>query len=256
VVICLISLSGCVTEKDLKKPLQKYLSEKYSFNGHFDFLTWDNNWFEGINHQTAIEIRKPYHATAYIMIERDTYKVDEEKSDNVFFELFKGAYIEQHPDVIKQTEQLMAKYDLMTKSADEYDKMKGNYYYYLNVRMNEKQEKVLTDIFKRTQTIDTINSLRFMTDILTEDSYTYQGVINFNFYFNTYKQTKEVPQAEEILIDFEQSHVLTEGLYCISVHTIEASEQGTSQGVDPRNSNVRFRVDKQGIFQDISVSKG
>ncbi|MHA6530730.1 hypothetical protein [Paenibacillus sp. BAC0078] len=249
IVISLISLSGCVTEKDLKTPVRIYLHEKYGLNEKFEFLTWDNNWFEGIEHQTAIEIQKPYHATAFIAIERDIYKIKEEESDNVFFELYKGAYIEQHPDVIKVAEQLINKYDLMKKSEHEYDKMKGNFYYYLNVKMNPKQEDELVEVFRRTQNIDTISSLPKLTNSLEKEGHGYPGVINLNFDFNTYKQTKDVPQAKDILRDFEKSHVLTAGLYSISVQTIEVHDQGYSQGIDSRNSMVLFRVDRNGIFE-------
>ncbi|MEK5026783.1 hypothetical protein [Paenibacillus sp. FSL M7-1046] len=254
-VISVISLSGCesVKEADLKKPVENYLDERYGFKEPFKFLTWDDNWFEGIDHQTAIEIGKPYHATAYIMLERDTYKIAEERSDNVFFELYKGAYIEQHPEVMKVTEQLIDKYDLMKKSASEYDKMKGNYYYYLNVNLNTKQADKLIDTFSQTQKIDTLNSLPDMSDPLSKEGNRYRGVINFNFDFNIYKQDKDVPQAEDIANDFEKSHVLTEGLYCISVHTIEVHDKGVSQGMDPRNNNVRFKVDRNGEFKNISV---
>ena len=47
--------------------------------------------------------------------------------------------------------------------------------------------------------------------------------------------------------------MLTEGLYCIAVNTMESSPNSVEYGIDPRNSNVRFRADAKGAFRDINV---
>ncbi|MBS4174301.1 hypothetical protein [Bacillus sp. FJAT-49736] len=250
----LILLSGCVTEKDLKVPLSRYLSEHYQIKQkEFRFLTWDNNWLEGIDHQTAIEIKEPYHTTAFITILRDSYKIDNANSDDVYMELFKGAYIKQHPEVISALNQVIAKNSLMKKSPTEYDVAKGNFYYFLNIRIDEQQEEKLMDEFKQTPLIDTITLLPTLKNSEKKEEKRFRGVVNFNFYYNTYKHSKRIPRAESILNDFKKNRVLQEGLYCITVNTMNSSPKSIEYGLDPRNSNVRFRVDSKGKIQDVDV---
>lgn len=38
------------------------------------------------------------------MIERDTLKILKDDSDDIYLEQFKGAYIEQHPEVVQVME--------------------------------------------------------------------------------------------------------------------------------------------------------
>ena len=41
------------------------------------------------------------------MIERNTLKILKDESDDIYFEQFKGAYIEQHPEVIQVMKQII-----------------------------------------------------------------------------------------------------------------------------------------------------
>ena len=51
------------------------------------------------------------------MIERDTLAINEMDSDDIFLEIFKGAYVEQHKDVVKQANKVIKKYSLPGKIA-------------------------------------------------------------------------------------------------------------------------------------------
>lgn len=78
--------------------------------------------------------------------------------------------------------------------------------------------------------------------------------MNITYLYNTYNNHIEVPNAQSIVDDFEKSHVLTEGIYNIAIHTIEASNDEISQSYDDaRNTNVIFRVNKSGDFQNIHL---
>ncbi|SCC55590.1 Uncharacterized protein BC05F1_04486 [Bacillus wiedmannii] len=95
-------LSGCYFPKDqLNQPIQEYLKTNYGIQDEFSVIRTDNNWLNGIDHQTYIEIKKPYRAYPFLMIERDTLKILEDDSDDIYLEQFTGAYIEQHPEVVQ-----------------------------------------------------------------------------------------------------------------------------------------------------------
>lgn len=255
-IITLISLTSCVTKNDLKEPVGKYLSKNYGIKDDFTILSTDDNWFEGIAHQTYIKINKPYDTTAYLVIERDSFAIDESSSDDLFMELFKGAYVKQHPEVLRELKEVINKHHLMSKSPNDYDEGKENFYYYIRANIDKQQRNELVKDFKKKQTIDTTKLLKELkvTNKMTAGD-KYRGIINFIFYYNTYKNDKEVPQAQSILQDLEKSHVLTEGTYSIGVQTIHATADSISQGVDPQNSHIRFKVDSTGAFHDIEVKE-
>lgn len=99
-------LSGCYFSKDkLNQPIQEYLKTNYGIQEEFSVIQTDNNWFGGIGHQTYVEMKKPYRAYPFLMIERDTLKILKDDSDDIYLEQFKGAYIEQHPEVVQVIEQ-------------------------------------------------------------------------------------------------------------------------------------------------------
>ncbi len=76
-----------------------------------------------------------------------------------------------------------------------------------------------------------------------------------NYYYNTYKNSETVPNAQSIMDDFEKSHVLTEGIYKIAVVTMYSSPNETTiGGTDSRNNNVMFTVDKQGKFEILKTT--
>ena len=49
------------------------------------------------------------------MIERDTLAINEIDSDDIFLEIFKGAYVEQNKDVVNQVNKMIKKYSLTGK---------------------------------------------------------------------------------------------------------------------------------------------
>ena len=251
----LIVSAGCVKESDLKKPIQQYISQEYGLNEDFKFLTWDDNWLEGIDHQTAIELKKPYHTTVFISLARDTFEIIDENSDDVYEELFKGAYIKQHPMVMSELNHLVKTFNFLKKSPDEYDKTKGNFFYFLNTNIATDQETKLVKQFKAVHSIDTaklIPSLKPNPDSGSQ-FWSLSGVINFDFYFNTKSEDDAVPKAQDVLEEIKKSNVLTEGLYCIEVVTVRSEDGLISIGVDSRNSGVQFRVDANGEIKDIKV---
>ncbi|NHM33705.1 hypothetical protein [Neobacillus terrae] len=138
----------------------------------------------------------------------------------------------------------------MKNSPTEYDFAKNNFYYYLTVRIDKKQENELVENFILKQSIDTNKLLPNLTINKETKDMGNRGVINFSYYYNTYKQSKKVPRAEDILKEFENSKVLTQGIYCIAVQTMYASDEKIEYGIDSRNSNIRFRVDSKGVFRD------
>lgn len=253
-IIVVVLLSACFSEKDLEQPVKDYLSKEYGIKEDIKILSTDNNWLEGIDHQTFVEIEKPYLTKVYLMIERDTLAINEIDSDDIFLEIFKGAYVEQHKDVVNQANKVIKKYSLMEKSPDEYDMGKQNFYYFLNFNMQEEQEKDLIEQFKTTQTLNTEEILPSLKMNESSRNVNYLGVVNFIFLFNTYNNKAEIPKAQNIVAEFEKSHVLTEGIYNIAVNTIEASDDSISLSYyDDRNTNVLFSVDQLGryVIRDI-----
>lgn len=96
----ILILSGCFSsfsKDDLNQPIQEYLKTNYGIQDEFSVIRTDNNWFNGIDHHTYVEMKKPYRTYPYLTIERDTLKILEDHSDDIYLEQFKGAYIEQHP---------------------------------------------------------------------------------------------------------------------------------------------------------------
>ncbi|PGW30407.1 hypothetical protein COE04_29135 [Bacillus cereus] len=253
--ISLFLLSGCFTETKLEKPIGDYLSESYGIdNGNFKILSADNNWFEGIDHQTYMEIKKPYHTFAYLIVDRNSHEIDKNSGDDVFLEIFKGAYVEQHRDVLKQSDKMIKKYNLLSESPHDYDKGKQNFYYYLHMNIDEQQEKELIENFKRDQKINTDDIMKTLKVSKSRDNTIDIGVINFIYYYNTYKNSETVPNAQSIMEDFEKSHVLTEGIYNIAVQTIYSSPDTIEEGMDSRDNNVMFTVDKQGKFEILKTT--
>ncbi|MFE7378385.1 hypothetical protein ACFU6E_27915 [Bacillus cereus] len=108
-------LSGCFSsfsQDDLNQPIQEYLKTNYGIQDEFSVIRTDNT-FNGIGHQTYVEIKKPYRAYPFLMIEKYTFKILEDESDDIYFQQFKGAYIEQHPEVVQVMKQIIKKYGLV-----------------------------------------------------------------------------------------------------------------------------------------------
>ncbi|MGM1857958.1 hypothetical protein ACS2G4_27540, partial [Bacillus cereus group sp. BceL148] len=82
----ILILSGCFSKDDLNQPIQEYLKTNYGIQGGFSVVETDNYWFQGVDHQTYVEMKKPYHAYPFLMIERGTLKILNDDSDDIYFE--------------------------------------------------------------------------------------------------------------------------------------------------------------------------
>jgi len=186
-----LALSGCFTKGTLRKPVYNYLKDNFGINEEFNIISTDNNWFEGTDHQTVIEIKKPYHAFPYLLIARDSYDILE-GSDDIYFEMFKGAYIKQHPEVIEVSNELIKKYNIDKKSPYEWDIEKQNYFYYINITIEEQQE----DIEVSNELIKKYN---------IDKKSPYEWDIEKQNYFYYINITIEEQQEDKLIEDFKKN---------------------------------------------------
>jgi hypothetical protein len=256
-IIFLFILNSCFSKKDLEKPIHQYLSKGYGLNKDFNIVYADNNWVEGIDHHTVIELKKPYHAYIYFKINRDTYKIERKYSDDVFLDVFNGAYIEQHPKVVETINKLIEKYGCI-KASDKFQPNNDIFdiFPFDNIRFNieTKQQKKLEENFKKTQKIDTIALLPSLKPNNPPKRYGGDfGVVNFIFNFDLNKNKHSIPRAEDIVTELQKSGVLTEGFYNVQVivddHNPDISKKHMGRDFD---SIVVIRVDGKGNFTIIS----
>lgn len=255
--IPLVLLSGCVKNSKLvEKPIGDYLSENYGIKNE-DFKIHTTTQGFGISDiQTYVEIKKPYRTFTNLTVNENSLEIDEKRSNDVFLEIFKGAYVEQHRDVLKESDKITKKYDLLSEFVYQ-NKKKPSFYYYLNIDIDEQQAKELIENFKYEQKINTDNIMKMLKDSKPREHANYTGSINFSYYYNTYENSETVPNAQSIMDDFEKSHVLTEGIYKIAVETIYSSPNRTSiSKTDSRNNSVMFTVDEQGEFEILKTTIG
>ncbi|WP_075309027.1 hypothetical protein [Bacillus wiedmannii] len=248
-------LSGCYFSKDkLNQPIQEYLKTNYGIQGEFSVNQTDNNWFGGIGHQTYVEMKKPYHAYPFFMIERDTLKILKNDSDDIYLEQFKGAYIEQHPEVVQVIEQIIKKYGLV-KYPNKFISVENGPVYifpYDNFEFNIIYSQELLDDFKKTQKIDTTKLLPTLipSDPRRENyNVRYLGVVNFLFKFDMSKNKHPIPKAQDLIEDFQESGVLTKGIYNIDMLVDD------SNGGSEYNNVALFEVDEDGQYTIIATPK-
>ncbi|HDR7966466.1 hypothetical protein ACQVOU_15375 [Bacillus pacificus] len=248
-------LSGCYFSKDkLNQPIQEYLKTNYGIQGEFSIIQTDNNWFGGIGHQTYVEMKKPYHAYPFFMIERDTLKILKDDSDDIYLEQFKGAYIEQHPEVVQVIEQIIKKYGLV-KYPNKFISVENGPVYifpYDNFEFNIIYSQELLDDFKKTQKIDTTKLLPTLipSDPRRENyNVRYLGVVNFLFKFDMSKNKHPIPKAQDLIEDFQKSGVLTKGIYNIDM-VVDDSNGGSEY-----NNVALFEVDEDGKYTIIATPK-
>ncbi|MFD6510287.1 hypothetical protein [Bacillus sp. NPDC060175] len=256
-------LSGCYFPKDkLNQPIQEYLKTNYGIQGEFSVIQTDNNWLNGIDHQTYVEMKKPYRTYPFLMIERDTLKILENDSDDIYLEQFKGAYIEQHPEVVQVMKQIIKKYGLV-KYPDKVVLEGHNsirIFPYDNIELDIHNSQELLDNFKKTQKIDTTKLLptliprdprseshdgeygRYATEI---------GVVNFQLEFDMNKNKHPIPNAKDLIEDFQKSGVLTKGIYSIYMRVDNSNHYVGSEN----NSVVLFEVDGNGEYTIIATPK-
>lgn len=261
----ILILSGCFSKDDLNQPIQEYLKTNYGIQDEFSIIKTTNNWFEGIDHQTYIEMKKPYRAYPFLMIERDTLKIlEEESGDDIYLEQFKGAYIEQHQEVVQVIEELITKYGLV-KYPNKYISVRNGTVYifpYDNIEVDINNSQELLDDFKKTQKIDTTKLLPTLipsdprSNIPDGEHGRYAskiGVVNFQFEFDMNKNKHPIPNAKELIEDFQKSGVLTKGIYSIYMR-VDDSNPKHFVGWE-NNSVVLFEVDGNGEYTIIATPK-
>lgn len=252
----ILILSGCFSKDDLNQPIQEYLKTNYGIQGEFSVIQTDNNWFEGIDHQTYVEMKKPYRTYPFLMIERDTLKILKDDSDDIYLEQFKGAYIEQHPEVVQVMKQIIKKYGLV-KYPDKVVLEGHNpirIFPYDNIELNINNSQELLDDFKKTQKIDTTGLLPTLipSDPRRENyNIRYVGVVNFLFEFDMNKNKHPIPKAKDLIEDFQKSGVLTKGIYNIDMLVDDSNHY-----VGWEYNNVAlFEVDENGKYTIIATPK-
>ncbi|OHX31131.1 hypothetical protein [Bacillus mycoides] len=252
-------LSGCYFPKDqLNQPIQEYLKTNYGIQDEFSVIRTDNNWLNGIDHQTYIEIKKPYRAYPFLMIERDTLKILEDDSDDIYLEQFTGAYIEQHPEVVQVMKQIIKKYGLVKYPNEAVPEKNGSIriFPYDNIELNISNFQELLDDFKKTQKIDTTGLLPILipSDPRRENyNSRYVGVVNFLFEFDMNKNKHPIPKAKDLIEDFQKSGVLTKGIYNIDM-LVDDSNPDHFVGWEYNNVAL-FEVDENGKYTIIANPK-
>ncbi|MGG1149623.1 hypothetical protein [Bacillus wiedmannii] len=250
----ILILSGCFSnfsKDDLNQPIQEYLKTNYGIQGGFSVVETDNYWFQGVDHQTYVEMKKPYRAYPFLMIERGTWKILNDDSDDIYLEQFNGAYIEQHPEVVQVIEQIIKKYGLV-KYPNKFISVENGPVYifpYDNLEFNIIYSQELLDDFKKTQKIDTTKLLPTLipSDPRRENyNVRYLGVVNFLFKFD---MSKTIPKAQDLIEDFQKSGVLTKGIYNIDMLVDD------SNGGSEYNNVALFEVDENGKYTIIASPK-
>ncbi|WP_144555855.1 hypothetical protein [Bacillus sp. X1(2014)] len=253
----ILFLGGCVSKNDLKKPVRDYLKTNYGFREDFQILAAENNFLVDDIYDTYLRIDKPYPAYPRLAFEGETHlvKID---SDDFYLEMFKGAYIEQHPDVIRETKQIIKKYGLV-KYTQKFVIKDGEPAYMFpfdNIELNMIYSKDLLKDFKKSQKIDTNALLPTLkpSDPRRENyNSRYIGVVNFLFEFDMNKNKHPIPKAKDLIVDFQQSGVLTKGIYNIDM-LVDDSNPKHSVGWE-HNNVALFEVDENGKYTIIATPK-
>lgn len=254
----LLILSGCsnFSKDDLNKPIQEYLKTNYGIQGEFTVIQTDDNWFEGIDHHTTVEIKKPYHAYPNLTIKRDTLQILGDESDDIYLAQFKGAYIKQHPEVVQVMKQIIKKYGLVKYPNKVVLKEESPFsiFPYTYIRLNIINSQVLLDDFKKTHRIDTIDLLPKLKPSDPRRAYfnsRFVGIVNFLFEFDMYENKHPIPKAKDLIEDFQKSGVLKKGVYNIDM-LVKDSSTGHSSVMEKCNVAL-FEVDENGKYTIIAT---
>ena len=246
-ILLLYLFTDFFTKIKVKKPVGNYLSEHYGIkDGDFKILSAYYNLLAGVDIETYIEIKKPYHTTTYVGVDPNSYEIDEEDGKNVFSDIFKGAYIQQNSEVLKLSEKIIEKYNLLSESPDAYQISRKNFYYYLEFTIDEQQQKELLIEFKQKQKLNTKKMIKNLNISESKINTDYEGVVNFHFDYELEKDKGNIPDIQSIMNDYEKSNVLTEGIY-----SIELQPRNPTEVLDGDSSIIVFSVDKSGEFQVI-----
>ncbi|MEH6938456.1 hypothetical protein V7056_11420 [Bacillus sp. JJ664] len=258
IIVISVILSGCkISKSKVEQPVKEYLKSELNINDGYKILAAENDGECGCNNYAYVEFNKPYRTYARLAFDQDTNLINLEWGDNAYFKLFKGAYVKQHPELIELVDKIMTKKHLMKDTSNVSQEIKEiSFYDYIDIAFSESQEKKLIETFKQNKTIETnkiVPTLKL--DGRSRGALVYRGVINFNFLYDEYKQKhRKVPQAIEILKEFEKNKVLSEGLYSINIEITSTNPEW--ELIDDKHASyLAFKVDRSGKFKDLRLIK-
>jgi hypothetical protein len=258
IAFLVLLLTGCEIPKRFVEENVKLHLKNYGIN-NYKILGAENDGERGSSKYGYVEINKPYHVNVTLAFDRETNQFISDESDDVYLELFKKAYIQQHPEVLKVSNQIIKKYHLMDKPGTvEREKYKPLKNYYLDFNIEKEQKKRLIDELRKKKKIETISLLPSLTS--EEDKSPYplknESVINFHYQFNIYKNKNTIPKASDILNDFKESKVLNEGKYFLNVQVVSYEpDSATYLDEDYPENNILFVVGNDGEFREIRTLK-
>ena len=258
IAISVLMLTGCeISKRYVEKNVKLHLNN-YGIN-NYKILGAENDGERGSSNYGYIKINEPYQVNVRLAFDRETNQFISDESDDVYLELFKKAYILQNPEVLKTSNQVIKKYHLMNKPG-EVDQGKYNPLndYYLDFSIQKDQENRLISEFRKDQNIDTTSLLPSLIGEENKSPYPLnnEAVINFHYQFNLYKNKNNIPKVSEILNDFKESKVLTEGKYFINVEVVSVDqESSTYLSEDYPENNILFVVDKDRNFKELRTLK-
>ncbi|CAM4242045.1 hypothetical protein [Bacillus manliponensis] len=252
ILICgvLLWLFNSLSKKiKLKRSVDNYLAEIYGIKeGDFKTLSTEHIWGVGV-YDISVEIKRPYHVIAQFEVDNDTYEIIEDTFDSdgdgedddklILLDMFRLAYIQQNGAVLKQADEVIKKYNLLSQSSHDPDK---KLYYYVTIRMdNEQEKKILAEFKQKLNTNEIIKDLKLNEE---ESGPFARGFINFNYRYDVKKNAEKAPDIQSIMNDFENGKVLTEGTYGIELIPSDSGEDNYSYAI--------FHVDAWGKFSLIS----
>ncbi|MEH7514726.1 hypothetical protein V7146_18585 [Gottfriedia acidiceleris] len=216
-------LSGCrIPKSKVEQPVKEYLKSEFNINDGYKILTAENDGECGCNNYAYVELNKPYRTYLSLVIDRKSNLVNPKDSDQVYLELFKGAYIEQHPEVINEMRRISKQYGYVkfqSKVVKGSEEEVSFPYPYENIELNMKYSPEIIQEIKNTKQIDTKTLLPTLKPKDARNfNLRYLGVVNFFFKFNIDQSKMAVAQAKDIVSLFQKSGVLTEGVYNIEVN--------------------------------------
>jgi len=244
-----VFLSACkIPVSIVKQPVKDYLKSEFNIKDDFKVLAAENDGECGCNNYAYVELNKPYRAYLSLVIDRESNLVNPKDSDQVYLELFKGAYIEQHPEVINEIKRISKQYgyvQFQSKVVKGSEEEEVSFPYpYENIELNMKYSPEMIEEIKKTKQIDTKTLLPTLKPKDARNfNLSYLGVVNFFFKFNIDQSKMAVPQAKDIVSLFQKSGVLTEGVYNIEVNVANIP------------SYALFKVDEKKNYSIIATPK-
>jgi hypothetical protein len=238
-------LTGCFTKSDLREPIGNELKKRFGIT-EFEILSTTNNWFEGIDHDTVIEIKKPYFTRSQFFVSRQDYSL---YGVRLLEDILKGAFVVQFPKVIEQSNRIIRKYKLMSEPPMfEHDKTES-YHYYLQLNFDDQQKADIEKQLKSKQKVDLLSLLPTLRRVPVGDgdgdNTHWQGVVNFIYYYNVAdpKMAKNVPQAADLARELQESGTLPPSIYNVKIRTIFFDETSISFDGGGPDSNSVFQID-------------